>query len=166
MQIRGFVACVLLIVVAGCGGEAPPTAGQERALPPPPPPVAAATDDAVDDTAVVTASDGDTANVGSRKKAEVGLGRKSQNIKGSGYLPTLARTPHRVKESLNLSQATQALNFYKAMNEGRGPKTHEEYMKKVIKENDLKLPKLPEGQRYRYDPDTEELMVEELVDGP
>ncbi len=156
MQIKGFVGCVLLILVAGCGGEAPPTTERKRTLPPPPPPVAAATDDAVDDTA----------NVASRKKAEVGLGRKSQNIKGSGYLPTLARTPHRVKESLNLSQATQALNFFKAMNEGRGPKTHEEYMKKVIKENDLKLPKLPKGQRYRYDPDTEELMVEELVDEP
>lgn len=87
MQIRGFVACVLLIVVAGCGGEAPPTAGQERALPPPPPPVAAATDDAVDDTAVVTASDGDTANVGSRKRPRWALAGNRKTSKGAATCP-------------------------------------------------------------------------------
>ncbi len=170
MQIKGFVGCVLLILVAGCGGEAPPTTERKRTLPPPPPPVAAATNDSVDDAVVTTESDTDTANtetnVGSRKKAEVGIGEKSQKIKGSGYLPTVVRSRYRMEESIHLSNARHALDLYKASHDGRGPKTHEKYMEKIIKENYVKLPKLPEGQRYRYDPDTEELMVEELVDEP
>ena len=33
-------------------------------------------------------------------------------------------------------------------------------MEKIIKANQIKLPDLPEGDRYQYDPKTEQLMVE------
>jgi hypothetical protein len=33
-------------------------------------------------------------------------------------------------------------------------------MQKIIKDGGVKLPDLPEGHRYRYDPATEQLMVE------
>ena len=48
--------------------------------------------------------------------------------------------------------------------EGRAPKTHEEFMERIIKAGTIKLPELPEGHRYRYDPQTEQLMVEQPAD--
>jgi len=51
------------------------------------------------------------------------------------------------------------MRLYKAMN-GHAPKTHEEFMEKIIKENRIQLPELPPGHRYRYYPEQEELMVE------
>jgi hypothetical protein len=56
-------------------------------------------------------------------------------------------------------QIPAALRIYKALN-GTGPKTHEEFMEKIIKENHIQLPVLPPGYRYVYLPDREELMVE------
>ena len=32
------------------------------------------------------------------------------------------------------------------------PKSHEEFMERIIKENHINLPQLPEGHRYVYDP--------------
>ncbi len=52
-----------------------------------------------------------------------------------------------------------AMRLYKAEN-GAGPKTHDEFMEKIIKANRIRLPDLPLGQRYVYDPKREELMVE------
>ena len=37
-------------------------------------------------------------------------------------------------------------------------------MQKIIKENQIKLPELPFGQRYVYDPKKEQLMVEKPAD--
>ena len=45
--------------------------------------------------------------------------------------------------------------------EGRTPKSHEEFMEKIIKANHIHLPTLPEGHRYVYDPKQEQLMVEQ-----
>ena len=41
----------------------------------------------------------------------------------------------------------------------KGPKTQEEFMEVIIKENAVQLPDLPEGDVYYYDPQTEQLMV-------
>jgi len=54
----------------------------------------------------------------------------------------------------------QAMKLFKAT-EDRAPKSHEEFMERIIKENHITLPLLPEGHRYRYDPKTEQLMVEQ-----
>jgi hypothetical protein len=51
------------------------------------------------------------------------------------------------------------MSLYKA-SEGHAPRTHQEFMDKIIKLNNLKLPELPAGHRYAYDPSTEKLMVE------
>ena len=45
------------------------------------------------------------------------------------------------------------MKLYKA-SEGNCPKTQEEFMDKIIKENNLQLPTLPAGQSYFYDPST------------
>ena len=65
------------------------------------------------------------------------------------------------EESLTISNATRALALYKAEHDGRGPATHEEYMEKIIKKNRIKLPELPAGQEYLYDPPSEKLRVVE-----
>ena len=51
------------------------------------------------------------------------------------------------------------MKLFKA-SEDRAPKSHEEFMEKIIKANNIHLPELPDGQRYQYDPKTEQLMVE------
>lgn len=43
--------------------------------------------------------------------------------------------------------------------EGRKPNSHEEFMSRVVKPNNIQLPRLPQGQRYQYNPQLGELMV-------
>ena len=56
----------------------------------------------------------------------------------------------------------QALNFFNAAND-RFPKDHEEFMEKIIKANNIRLPVLPGGRQYQYDVDNHELVVVEAA---
>jgi hypothetical protein len=51
------------------------------------------------------------------------------------------------------------MQLFKAT-EDRNPKSHEEFMEKIIKANQIHLPELWEGETYRYDPKTGELWVD------
>jgi hypothetical protein len=53
----------------------------------------------------------------------------------------------------------QAMGIFEASN-GRKPESNEEFMEKIIKQQQIALPKLPEGQVYRYHPDDAQLWVE------
>ena len=57
-------------------------------------------------------------------------------------------------------QIPHSMQLFKAT-ENRPPESHEEFMQKIIKDNDIKLPDLPPGHRYVYNPKTEGLMVEQ-----
>jgi hypothetical protein len=57
------------------------------------------------------------------------------------------------------TQIPKFMQLFKAT-EGRNPKSHEEFMNKIIKANYVKLPELPAGQTYVYDPQLGELMVQ------
>lgn len=46
----------------------------------------------------------------------------------------------------------QAIDFFYA-EEGRYPKSHEEFMEKVIRAKQMRLPEIEEGYRYEYMPD-------------
>jgi hypothetical protein len=96
------------------------------------------------------------------QKAEVGVGQKGRDY-GGGALMKPITTPAsaywRAQERITFDQIQHSMDLYKAAN-GSAPKTQEEFMEKIIKENMLKLPQLPPGQRYVYLPDKEELMVE------
>ena len=74
-----------------------------------------------------------------------------------GMLVTPAKTYFAVRERL-MFEATipQALNLYKATN-GKFPQSHDEFMAQIIQAGQIQLPQLPEGQRYVWDPDKEEL---------
>jgi hypothetical protein len=92
------------------------------------------------------------------QKADVGAGKRGH------YGPGLVTTPvsifFRVQDNIAFRiRIPEAMNLYKAEH-GNAPRTHEEFMEKIIKEGMIKLPDLNEGERYLYDPKSEELLVE------
>jgi hypothetical protein len=92
------------------------------------------------------------------KKAEVGVGEKGRGY-GTGPIATPASTYFIAKEHIAFDiQIPHAMQLFKAT-EGHMPKSHEEFMQKIIKANQIQLPKLPEGQHYVYDPKLEQLMI-------
>lgn len=86
-------------------------------------------------------------------------------VTGKGnYQPGLITTPvrayFRVQERLLFEvQIPQAMQLFEAEN-GYKPRSHEEFMEKIIKANNLELPELPPDHRYVYDPERGELLVE------
>lgn len=121
--------------VSGPMGVAPARPASPPTPPPPPPPPP---------TAV---------------KADSGVGAKGQGY-GPGIITTPVATYFRAQEQIVFRiQIPDAMRLYKATN-GHAPKTHEEFMEKIVNENRIRLPELPPGHRYRYYPDREELMVE------
>lgn len=61
-------------------------------------------------------------------------------------------------ESIAKTQITSALGIFNAT-EGRYPNSHEEFLERIIKENNIKLPVLPFKGRYMYDVEKHELVV-------
>jgi hypothetical protein len=138
--------------------SAVPSSGTSSLPPPPPPPAAttAATPaSAAGAPAAAPAAEAPSANA---VKAEAGVGRKGRGY-GAGMITTPIAAYFSIRERLAFDQVTHAMDLYKATNE-HAPKSHEEFMEKIIKENGVKLPQLPAGERYLYDPKTEQLMVE------
>lgn len=80
---------------------------------------------------------------------------------GEGMVATPLKSFWGAKKRLALDQIEQAMQLYKATDpEGRGPKSHEDFMEKIIRANRIRLPELPAGERYIYDPEKGELMIE------
>ncbi|MCE5267244.1 MAG: hypothetical protein LLG00_05105 [Planctomycetaceae bacterium] len=89
------------------------------------------------------------------EKAQVGVGEKGRGYPAGMYA---AKTYWAIQERLAFDLVDHAMQLFKA-SEGRAPKDNAEFMQRIIKENMIKLPELPAGDRYEYDPKTEELMV-------
>jgi hypothetical protein len=53
----------------------------------------------------------------------------------------------------------KAMQLYKANHDNKAPATHEEFMEEIIKKEMIKLPTLPAGHRYIYDPADEQLKI-------
>jgi hypothetical protein len=94
-------------------------------------------------------------------KAGVGSGKKGRSLdQHEGIYVTPAKTLFAAKEKIKFEiEIPHALQLFKAY-EGFAPKTHEEFMEKIIKANMIELPELPAGHKYVYDPMLETLMVE------
>ncbi len=157
-----FTACTLLTgLCLGCsdasstnsaGGKSGSNEGRPVASPPPAP------------KPFVEGEKAAASETPAGKEAKPGAG-----IQGKGYgespiigpitAPVRARFVAEQQINLNLMQHT--LDLYKAEHDGKGPKSHEEFMKVIIADGAIKLPTLPAGQRYRYDAKTEKLMVVE-----
>ena len=133
---------------AAPAASATPPSGT-AALPPPPPPSPA--------PGSATAAPAETPSANA-VKAEAGVGKKGRGY-GAGMITTPVAAYFSIQERLAFDQVAHAMDLYKATND-HAPKSHEEFMEKIIKENGVKLPQLPAGERYLYDPKTEQLMVE------
>lgn len=92
------------------------------------------------------------------KATEDTVGTKGKDYGGGIYTEPL-RQRWRIADRLTLQAVQHAINLFNGL-EGRYPASHEEFMEKVVRENNIKLPALPPGQRYVYDPEMHELMVE------
>jgi hypothetical protein len=104
------------------------------------------------------------ADEGERVRAVAGVGKQGQSLndeRGVGAMIVQpARTLFAVRQRLVFETLIpKFMDLYKAT-AGHFPKSHEEFMTKIIKANYVKLPELPAGQTYVYDPELGELMVQ------
>jgi hypothetical protein len=65
-----------------------------------------------------------------------------------------------MKEQLSKLGIQHAVDLFHAT-EGRYPESHEEFMMRIVKENNMQLPELPGGKKYQYDVANHELVVVE-----
>ena len=93
-----------------------------------------------------------------REVAEVGVGKKGRNY-GGGIITEPIRQSFRLRQRIVFLKIDMDMRVFKAANE-RLPNSHEEFMEKIIKASDIPLPELPAGERFVYDPERGELMVE------
>jgi len=98
-----------------------------------------------------------------RVPAAVGVGAKGRRLEDPQLVqpvvtPAIAyfRTQERVIFEISIPKALQ---LYEAQ-EGRKPRSHEEFVRQVLEPNAIRLPELPADHRYIYDPQSGELMVE------
>lgn len=61
-------------------------------------------------------------------------------------------------EQISKGAVAQALKLYEAEH-GRYPRDYDEFMDKIIKANNIRLPVLPFGHKYQYDETKHELVV-------
>ena len=137
---------ILLALVAGCGEiETSQNVGSNPVANPQAPPGSG------------PAIQENTAPKESRTVAKVGVGKKGR--KPSGMIRVSTNAYFAAKEKIAFEiQIPKAMQLYKALH-GSAPKSHKEFESKIIKANQIKLPQLPDGSRYEYDPSTEQLMV-------
>lgn len=145
--LNGLVALTLLIAVSvGCSEEYKPSSSAptpQPAVESPPP----AAEPAPAKSITVQ-----------QQKAAVGVGKKGRDY-GEGFVATPIGSMFAASEKIIFDiKIPHAMNLFKAQ-EDRPPKDHEEFMEKIIKANHIELPELPDDHRYRYDPETELLMV-------
>ena len=92
-------------------------------------------------------------------KAKVGVGAKGEGYGNMAPILKPASTFWKAKEAIAFNIVIpKNMQLFEATN-GRKPKSHEEFMEKIIGEGKVKLPKLDEGLEYFYDADKGELMV-------
>lgn len=92
--------------------------------------------------------------------AKPGVGKQGRIVaKSGGYLSTTASAFFKTKQRIVFDiQIVQAMRLYEAEH-GHPPKTGDEFMDRIIRTNNIRLPELPEGHEYFYDPQAGQLMV-------
>jgi len=152
-----FASCVSVGLLVGCDGSA---MIQPKTETPP----------AVAPSSPVAGSGGEAATVaaetsgseaGIAQKAGVGVGIRGDSLRSEEGVGKIIASPavtyFNVREKAVFEiQIPHALNLYKAL-EGKLPKSHEEFMDKIVKANAIQLPELKPGMKYRYRPDQGEL---------
>jgi hypothetical protein len=106
------------------------------------------------------AAEQDAGEQPNREVATVGVGKKGR-LKGEGMLRSPIKQYFRAPQHIIFDiQIPHMIKQYKALDpQGKGPRSHEEFMKEIIEAAQIQLPELPEGDRYEYDPEEEQLYV-------
>jgi hypothetical protein len=104
------------------------------------------------------------ANATESVKAGVGVGQKGRSLDDQSDVQLMVSYPavkfFEAKERIAFEiQIPHAVNLFRA-SEGRFPKTHEEFMTKIVQANQIVLPELPPGRTYRFDSEKGELWVD------
>ena len=164
------VGVTVLIVLLGCDNGAPTheqPPPQTEATPAPPPPAAPSLSfqlpplPSQERTEDVTPEPERPEPEMVSEAAVVGSGKKGHGY-GGGMITEPVRAYFRTRERIVFEVTIpNAMKTFKAIDpDGKGPKSHEEFMERIVKENSIELPSLPEGHQYRYDPETEGLMID------
>ncbi len=141
------VSCFALLLTTGCDDTA---FVENKPAEPAAAPQAVATSAASAEEALGGAA-------GVPQKAAVGVGVRGDSLRneeGVGQMiaaPAVALFNAREKAVFDI-QIPHALNLFKAL-EGRVPKTHEEFMQKIVQANGIQLPELKPGMKYRFRPE-------------
>jgi hypothetical protein len=77
-------------------------------------------------------------------------GRRSRAA--GGYLGAVGATRFYAEHQMIINNINYALKLFEA-SEGRYPQSHEEFMDKIIRANNIQLPELVEGEEYIYVPE-------------
>jgi hypothetical protein len=91
------------------------------------------------------------------EKAKVGVGKKGRGYGGDPVTEPI-RQRFLVEDNLNLMKMEKAIRDFKTLHE-RFPKSQAEFMSEIIEAHAVKLPELPAGDEYVYDPKKGELLV-------
>lgn len=169
VHVVAMIVAGLAMCFAGCGevetgdsssgtGLAPPppapskaTSEEAPAVPQQPMPPGSAADDPHPGHGVAgdsQPSSGEAENTES-KVAEPGVGKKGR-YNSNDYVSTVVGAYFGIQEKLAFDLAKSHLQRYKTIH-GDYPKTHEEYMEKIIAANNVQLPELKKGEEYYYD---------------
>ena len=81
-----------------------------------------------------------------------------------GTAPELSED-YTIRIGIELPQVELALRLYKTLN-GELPRSHDEFMARVIEAAGITLPRLEQGERYEYDPEKGKLFVRKQVSIP
>lgn len=142
-------AALLVLAALGCETSNSPQQAQAPMVQPPPviaPPVVAPPAPAEAEP--------------ERVVADTGVGAKGRDY-GGGIITEPVRQYWRAPQMVAFDiQIPHAMNIYKGLHDNQGPASHEEFMKEIIEANQIKLPQLPPGEKYVFDPETQQLMVE------
>lgn len=175
-NLVSLIVSAALLLTFGCGPAAKPTANNGPVAPAPPtppgppkPPAPPGPNDVAPSPPATPmpmppVPPADPPLDPSARPAAVGAGAKGQ-YKNSNPVTDIVAVPisarFRAEERLTFeAQIPTSMQIYKALDpQGKGPKTHAEFMEKIIKQNQINLPQLPAGEEYQYDPATEQLMV-------
>lgn len=129
------ILCGLTSLISGCGSSP----GTKPAPPKP---------------KVIGAKTQDIGKFDPQAKAEVSDSKVRVNDPVLG--PLQAYGP--MVEQISTLAIQDAVNKFYAL-EGRYPKNYEEFMARIIKENNIQLPVLPFGKKYQYNEETHALVI-------
>ncbi|MBR4833636.1 MAG: hypothetical protein IKU86_04780 [Thermoguttaceae bacterium] len=153
-------AVLALGAFCGCAAEKVPVPGETTTATAETKDAGASAENAADATAEAK-NDAEPEYV--EKKADVGATGKGEYGVTSEQAMSIVTVPvstyFKAQEmAVFRMQIPSAMNLFQA-SEGRYPNSEEEFMAKIIKANQIVLPKLPEGDVYFYDVQARELKI-------